>query len=375
MAKLEFTQNNEPTVGIEVELGLVDSETGALASCIDDLLAKLPSGEDSCFKPELMQCYVEVNTGVCKTIGEAQFDLQNKLIEMEHAADDIGIELWWGATHPFSSWRDQKVTHDERYENLIDLLQEMAKRLVTFGLHVHVGVDSGDKAVMICDRLLKHLPTLLALSCSSPFWANRETGLQSHRTKVMEGLPTAGLPPLMRNWSEFTWLVNHMIDTGFINTIREIWWDVRPHHRFGTVEVRVCDVPGNLTDVLGIAAYVQCLVTALSEDIDQGAYQHDCHPMLVQQNKWRACRYGHKAQLVDWTDYKARSLSLTVNSMVEHLLPIAQRLECADYLESVRQMASGPSWSDRQLQIFRKTGDAAQIVKQMVPQSRISERV
>ena len=172
MAKLEFTQNNEPTVGIEVELGLVDSETGALASCIDDLLAKLPSGEDSCFKPELMQCYVEVNTGVCKTIGEAQFDLQNKLIEMEHAADDIGIELWWGATHPFSSWRDQKVTHDERYENLIDLLQEMAKRLVTFGLHVHVGVDSGDKAVMICDRLLKHLPTLLALSCSSPFWAN-----------------------------------------------------------------------------------------------------------------------------------------------------------------------------------------------------------
>ena len=375
MAKLDFTQNNEPTVGIEVELGLVDAETGALASCIHQLLEQLPGGDESCFKPELMQCYIEVNTGVCKTIGEAQFDLQNKLIELESAADKIGIGLWWGATHPFSSWRDQKVTPNERYENLIDLLQEMARRLVTFGLHVHIGVDSGDKAVMICDRLLKHLPTLLALSCSSPFWANRQTGLQSHRTKVMEGLPTAGLPPLMRNWSEFTWLVNHMIDTGFINTIREIWWDVRPHHRFGTVEVRVCDVPGNLTDVLGIAAYVQCLVQALSEDIDQGAYQHDCHPMLVQQNKWRACRYGHKAQLVDSNDYKARSLSLTVNSMVEHLLPIAKKLECADYLETVRHMASGKSWSERQVDIFKRTGDASQIVKQMGKQSRISAPV
>ena len=127
----------------------------------------------------------------------------------------------------------------------------MARRLVTFGLHVHVGVDSGDKAVMICDRIMRHLPTLLALSVSSPFWEGRRTGLQSHRSKVMEGLPTAGLPTLMRNWSEYVWLVNHMIDTGFINTIREIWWDVRPHHNFGTVEVRVCDMPGNLHGYAG----------------------------------------------------------------------------------------------------------------------------
>ena len=147
--------------------------------------------------------------------------------------------------------------------SLVDLLQEMARRLVTFGLHVHVGVDSGDKAVMICDRIMQHLPTLLALSCSSPFWESRDTGLHSHRSKIMEGLPTAGLPTLMRNWSEYVWLVNHMVDTGFINTIREIWWDVRPHHNFGTVEVRVCDMPGNLQDVLAIAALIQCLVKAL----------------------------------------------------------------------------------------------------------------
>ena len=198
-----------------------------------------------------MQCVLEINTGVCETVGEAERDLRGKIAIVEAACDALGLRLWWGATHPFSSWLDQRITPDDRYLQLVNLLQEMARRLVTFGLHVHVGVDSGDKAVMICDRIMRHLPTLLALSVSSPFWEGRKTGLHSHRSKVMEGLPTAGLPTLMRNWSEYVWLVNHMIDTGFINTIREIWWDVRPHHNFGTVEVRVCDMPGNLQDTLG----------------------------------------------------------------------------------------------------------------------------
>ena len=177
-----------------------------------------------------------------------------RLTIVEAACDALGLRLWWGATHPFSSWQDQRITPDGRYLQLVNLLQEMARRLVTFGLHVHVGVDSGDKAVMICDRIMRHLPTLLALSVSSPFWEGRKTGLHSHRSKVMEGLPTAGLPTQMRNWSEYVWLVNHMIDTGFINTVREIWWDVRPHHGFGTVEVRVCDMPATLTDTLGTRA-------------------------------------------------------------------------------------------------------------------------
>jgi carboxylate-amine ligase len=145
----------------------------------------------------------------------------------------------------------------------------------------------------------RHLPTLLALSCNSPWWNNRRGGLLSHRSKVMEALPTAGLPPLMRNWSEYSWLVNHLVGTGFITSIRDIWWDVRPHNNFGTVEVRVCDMPGSLDDCLALAALTQCLVVALSEDIDEGTYQHDHHPMVVRQNKWRAARYGLDAALVD----------------------------------------------------------------------------
>lgn len=372
MGKLEFNSNDRPTLGVELEMALVDEKTMALSSAIEPILAQLTGENEACFKPELMQCCIEVNTGICETVGQAEIDLRAKLAQIERVTDAQGVRLWWGATHPFSSWRDQQVTPNDRYQNLVSLLQEMARRLVTFGLHVHVGVDSGDKAVMICDRIMQHLPTFLALSCSSPFWENRVTGLQSHRSKIMEGLPTAGLPTLMRNWSEYVWLVNHMVDTGFINTIREIWWDVRPHHNFGTVEVRVCDMPGNLQDSLALAALIQCLVEALSEDIDQGAYQHDCHPMMVRQNKWRASRFGNKAQLVNSYTHEVQSVSHIVGYMIERLHPIAERLDCVEYLQHNQKIADGPSWSDRQRAILDETGDPTEIVRRLTEGSRMN---
>ena len=261
MAKLEFTSNSSHTVGVELEFGIVDADTQQLVSGSTRLLERLPAELHRDIKHELMQCCIEVISGVSTTVAEARQDLAAKLRLVEQAADAEGMRLWWGSTHPFSLWEEQEVTETQRYLDLVQLLQELARRLITFGLHVHVGVDTGDKAVMICDRIMQHLPTLLALSASSPYWQGRDTGLHSHRSKVMEGLPTAGLPTLMRNWSEYVWLVNHMVETGFINTIREIWWDVRPHHNFGTVEVRVCDMPGNLDQVCGLTALIQCLVT------------------------------------------------------------------------------------------------------------------
>lgn len=372
MGKLEFSSNQRPTLGVEIELGLVDVETMALSSSIQKVLDRLAvHSTGTIYKPELMQCCLEINTRICDTIGEAEEDLRKKITRLELVLDPMKLRLWWGATHPFSLWRDQHVTPTERYQNLVTLLQEMARRLVTFGLHVHVGVDSGDKAVMICDRIMQHLPTLLALSCSSPYWEQRNTGLQSHRSKIMEGLPTAGLPTLMRNWSEYVWLVNHMVDTGFINTIREIWWDVRPHHGFGTVEVRVCDMPGNLEDVLRLSALIQCLIKFLSDEIDDGAYQHDCHPMMVRQNKWRACRFGTSAQLVNSYTYEVQSVGDIVRGLIERLRPTARDLDCLDRLEENQLIADNGSWADRQRLIFDQTNDAAEIVRQLSTKSRI----
>lgn len=374
MAVIEFHSNKQPSLGIEIELGLVDEHTMALSSSFAELKKALAENDQDSLKPELMQCVLEINTGVCATVDEAEADLRAKLIAVEAAADRLGLRLWWGATHPFSKWFEQRVTPNERYQKLVDLLQELARRLITFGLHVHVGVDSGDKAVMICDRILRHLPTFLALSVSSPFWEGRQTGLQSHRSKVMEGLPTAGLPTLMRNWSEYVWLVNHMVGTGFINTIREIWWDVRPHHKFGTVEVRICDMPGNLEDTLALAALIQCVIKALSDEIDHGTYQHDCHPMMVQQNKWRAARFGTAAQLVDSYTYEAMPVAKAVEKLTHHLAPVAAELGCGHRLDHCRHLAASPSWADRQLSLLAESNSPEEVVRRLTELSRITQR-
>ncbi len=279
MPSYKFVTNLHPTLGVEIELNLVDSQTMALRSAATEILDELPSILQGAVKPELFQCYIEINTNVCQSVADADRDLAEKVKAVAAIAGRHGVQLFWSGTHPFSPWQAQDVTPEERYLDIIALLQETARRIITFGLHVHVGVDSGDKAIMICDRILQHLPTLLALSANSPFWQGRNTGLHSQRSKIMETLPTAGLPPLMRNWSEYVWLLNLLIETGFIKTIRELWWDVRPHQNFGTVEVRICDMPPSLEHVLGITALIQCLVHDLSQEIDQGTYQFDCSPL------------------------------------------------------------------------------------------------
>ncbi|MEM1067605.1 MAG: YbdK family carboxylate-amine ligase [Planctomycetota bacterium] len=376
MAKLEFNSNVAPTIGVEIELGIVDAESQLLVSGSNALIERVPTALHSEVKHELMQCCIEVISGVCHSVPEAREDLVKKLKAVEQAADAESLALWWGATHPFGLWENQDVTDNQRYKNLVLLLQELARRLITNGLHVHVGVDSGDKAVMICDRIMQYLPTLLALSASSPYWQDRDTGLQSHRSKLMEGLPTAGLPTLMRNWSEYVWLVNHMVETGFINTIREIWWDVRPHHNFGTVEVRVCDMPGSIDHVCGLAALMQCLVKYLSDQIDEGTYQFDCHPMMVRQNKWRAARYGNTARLVNARDYRVQSVAEISLAMVDELRGIAQDLGCEAELLFVKEIALGDDWAKQQREIFKAMGDdKAKMVKELGKKSRISDPV
>ncbi len=366
--RLEFVRNDYPTLGVEVELQLVDSESMALRSVVGDVLAEVPESFGERIKPEIMQSYLEINTEVCRTVRDVGDDLTRKLKLVEQIAGKHGVRLFWSGTHPFSRWQDQQITPKERYHGLVELLQDTARRLVTFGLHVHVGVDSGDKAIMVCDRMLRHLPTLLALSANSPFWQGRNTGLHSYRIKVLDGLPTAGLPPIMRNWSEYVWLLHHLVETGFIRSLREIWWDIRPHHNFGTVEVRICDMPADLPTVLGLTALIQCLVHFLSRQIDEGTYLHDSHPMMVRQNKWRACRYGLSAELVDPYTCEARPARREAASLVERLsgFEIPQELDCVNELNTILDLVDSPTGSERQVASFEETGDPAEVVRRMI---------
>jgi carboxylate-amine ligase len=365
MNTLPFTRNDRPTLGIEVELQLVDAETGALTSAIERVLAELPDALAGQIKPELTQCCLEINTDICQTVRQAGVDLRDKLTRLERITDKLGLKLLWAATHPFSSWRDQQITPNDRYFRLVELMQDVARRLVTFGLHVHVAVDSGDKAVMVCDRMLRHLPLLLALSSNSPFWEGRATGMHSNRANIMQGLPTAGIPGRMRNYSEYVWLVNHLVATGFINTIREIWWDIRPHHNFGTVEVRVCDLPADLDQTLAIAALVQCLVVSLSREIDEGMYLHEDHPMMVQQNKWRAMRYGPAARLVDGSTMRPFGVRETIEELASLLAPVARDLDCEAELAAATRLPDKVG-SAKQLAIFERTGSKEAVVKELL---------
>jgi carboxylate-amine ligase len=251
-------------------------------------------------------------------------------------------------------------------------MQDIARRLLIFGLHVHVGVDSGDKAIHLCDRLLKHLPPLLALSANSPFFCSRDTGLQSYRSKVIEALPTAGMPTPMRNWSEYVWLINHLINTKFISSNREIWWDVRPHAGFGTVEMRVMDMPLNLRHTLGIVALTQSLIAAISDHIDEGAYQFDTHPMIAKQNKWHAARYGMDASFVDFDTMQAVPAKTIIRRMIERCEPYADKLGCLTHLHGLDDILTNGTGSQRQRKAFEQSGDLRDVVRMLVEQGQLA---
>ena len=240
MADRSFHRNDWPTLGVEVELQLVDAESMALRSAIADVLAHLPGDLHASAKTEWVQSCVEITSDACRSVAEVGEDLSRKIRAVERAADRCGTRLLWAASHPFSHWRDQDITPDERYAGLVETHQIAVVRHVVFGLHVHVGVDSGDKAVVIGDRLQRHLPLLLALSVNSPYWCGRPTGLHSRRTQVLEGSPFGGPPPRMRSWGDYLATLDRLFTAGFIHSVKDLWWDLRPNPVYGTVECHGC---------------------------------------------------------------------------------------------------------------------------------------
>lgn len=365
-----FKSNPYPTLGVELELQLVDAKTGALANSIGEILKQVPPKFQDAIKPEFMQSYCEINTGICRTVKDVENDLVEKLQWAQEAADNLGLSFVWAGTHPFSRWEHQKVTPGERYAWLLSAMQDIARRMLVFGLHVHVGVDSGDKAIHLCDRLLRHLPTLLALSSNSPFWCGRDSGMQSYRSKIIEALPTAGLPQTMRNWSEYVWLIDHLIKTKFISSIREIWWDVRPHAGFGTVEVRVMDMPLNLRHTLGIVALTQSLVAAISDQIDRGAYLYDSHPMIAKQNKWHAGRYGMEATFVDFDTMQAVPAKTIARRLIDLVAPYAERLDCLAQLRYLDDIIDNGTGAARQRRAYEQSGDFRSVVDFLIQEGQ-----
>jgi len=343
-----FNASAGSSLGVEVELQLVDLESRQLRSGASEILRRLEKERGEPHpkaKNELMESNIELITGICSTVAEARADLEATLAEVAAVADGLGLGLLCAGTHPFSDWAVQDITPNERYNRLVEEVQWPARRMAIFGIHTHVGVRSAEKAIAIANALTAYIPHFLALSASSPWFEGRDTGLASSRTKVFEGLPTAGLPALLDGWEEFQELMTTLISAKAISTIREIWWDIRPHPNFGTVELRICDGLPTMTEITTVAALAQCLVDRLDSLIDQG-YTLPCPKRwIVGQNKWRAARYGIDAELIVDEQGTLTPVRGAIHELTEELTPVARRLGCeAELLGTRRILDHGPSY-------------------------------
>lgn len=365
MSPDSFLCSDGPSLGVELELQLVDARSMALTGAIDAILADVPAGFQDAIQQEFYDCCVEINTGVCRDVDEVERDLEASLAVTGRIAGRHGVLLAWGGTHPFSHWREQPVVPTPRYRELADLYRETLCRQLTFGFHVHVGVEDGDAAVRVCNRIGEHLPVLLALSANSPFWCGRATGLQAHRVEVMGASPTGGLPPRLDGWGDYARLVERITAAGLIQTPKELWWDVRPSPDHGTVEVRMCDMPADLPTVLGLTALTQCLVVELARERDDRPELDECGLMIVRQNRWRAARFGLDAGLIDPRSGQSSPAREVARSLVDRFRGLAEALGCARQLDSLRRMADGPTGAERQLAAYEGTGDLAAVVRSM----------
>ncbi|ABY23430.1 carboxylate-amine ligase [Renibacterium salmoninarum ATCC 33209] len=297
---IHFGTSEQSTLGVEWELALVDTTTGELTPKADAILGVINAEhpelqedeEHPHIKREMLLNTVELVTGVCHTVAEAKADLDRSLQTVREAGRRFHVDLMCSGTHPFSHSQAQAVTDKDRYAKLIDRTQWWGSQMVIFGVHVHVGLDSVHKAMPALDGLVKYFPHFQALSASSPYWNGQDTGYASQRALMFQQLPTAGLPFQFDDWSGYEHYVQDMLTTGVIDQLNEIRWDIRPVPALGTIEMRICDGLSTLEEVGAIAALTQCLVQSFSDILDDGGQIPTMPPWHVQENKWRAARYG-----------------------------------------------------------------------------------
>lgn len=353
---IDFTHNPRPTVGVELELYIVDPTTGDLVSAAGDMLAVLgrshDQGEHPKAKHELYQSTLEIITDVCGSPAEAEADLAATLAEVQTAASDRGLILMSAGTHPFAIAREQDVSPDPRYHDLIEAMQWPARRLITCGLHVHVGVPDGESAIAVLNEVTRHLPLFLALSASSPYFEGEDSGLASARSKVFESLPTAGLPPMLAGWVDFEAFMGTLLASDCINSIREVWWDVRPHPDFGTVEFRMCDATPTLGESTALAALAQSLVAWSMDRLRHGDLPPPPREWTVRENRWLAGRYGIEGTLIVEGEGSGgpvrRPVVELVTELVDRLLPYARELDSEAELRRVLDIVDRGSGTQRQ---------------------------
>ncbi|HET8795780.1 MAG TPA: glutamate--cysteine ligase [Arthrobacter sp.] len=373
--KIDFAPSAQSTLGVEWELALVDRESGELVSAADEVLRgvrqKHPELQDDDehphIKQELLANTIELVTGICTTVAEAKADLTRSMNAVREVTEPLGVELFCAGSHPFSAVKAQAITDKERYATLIDRTQWWGRQMVIYGVHVHVGLDKKSKALPVLDGLINYFPHFQALSASSPFWDGEDTGYASQRALMFQQLPTAGLPFQFATWEEYEQYVADMFTTGVIDVANEIRWDVRPVPSLGTIEMRICDGLSTLEEIGAIAALTQCLVDDFSTRLDNGDTIETMPPWHVQENKWRAARYGLDAIIILDAAGNERLVTDHLMEQLNRLEPVARKLGCVDELADVEKIIQrGAGYQHQREVALANGGNLRAVVKDLV---------
>ena len=357
------------TLGVEEEYQIVHPETRELRSYVSRLLEDGKSVLRERVRAEMHQSMVEVGTSICKSVDEVRRELVFLRKELSKLAEKGGLRVVAGSTHPFSDWKVQDITDHERYHGLVEDLQDVARANLIFGLHVHVGIADKEDAVALANQVRYFLPHLLALSTSSPFWLGRHTGLASIRSEIFKRFPRTGIPDEFATYSEFTRFVNTLVKTGCMDNAKKIWWDVRVHPFFETVEIRVCDMPTNMNHTIAIVSLIQALMVKLYMLQRKNQQWRPYSRSLLEENKWRAVRYGINGKLIDFGKEREVPFRDLIAELIEFVGDAAEKLGTVDEVAKVNRILQEGTSADRQLEVYKKNQDPKDVVDWMIQET------
>jgi carboxylate-amine ligase len=371
MTTVQGLLDGQFTLGIEEEFQIVHPETRELRSYVSRLLEE---GKTNALlrervRPEMHQSVVETGTGICKDIKQARAEVTELRSSLCALAKKEGLRIVAAGTHPFSDWKKQDITDGDRYKGIVEDLQDVARANLIFGLHVHVGIKDRDTAMALANQVRYFLPHILAISTSSPFWLGRNSGLKSIRSEIFKRFPRTGVPGKFASYQAFQSYVDLLVKTGCIDNAKRIWWDVRVHPFFDTVEVRICDMTTRIDDTVAIAALIQALMGKLYLLYRRNLAFREYPRALIEENKWRAVRYGMDGQLIDFGKQEQVPVRALIGELLEFVTEASDIFKSHSDLERIREIVRDGSSADRQLAIYAKTNNLHAIVDDLIEQS------
>ncbi len=361
---IKFNSSPEPTIGVELELQLVGKNNLNLNNISSKVLPDVNKEFSDNIKCELIESMIEINTNICSNIEEVEKDIKKTLNHLDEILKNYETEINCTSLHPFAIGKNQIITDNARYKRIMKDLQMVGKRFISQGLHVHIGINNSEDVIKVNNALRIYLPLLLSLSTSSPFFEGEDTGLHSYRTKLFEALPLAGMPDYLTNWNHFENLTQHLEGAGIISSVKDLWWDVRPHPGFGTVEIRVCDIPITFKEIIAIVALIQGLVVTL---INAEPYS-DTHIQILQSNKWQAARYGLDGVYVDPKNFQKLSIKKAIENLFLLVQPALSSLGSEKYLSKLEEILNGSTGSTIQRILYENSKDFNHVVKSLIEQ-------